>query len=177
MQKETQKAALSSPVDKKALAENNPGQQPPSPDIRTLIAAVAASVGVLFLCIFGAWMFRGKRGESISRRIFECEGCEEAGLQVCSSVSSWSRSSASSTSLGKSGPGLQGCKPLNHRSGKRQTSQGHIKYTRTHDFASFAVVIAAHSRRSTCMRRNACTRAYSTCEYKKGHVYVVHVTD
>jgi hypothetical protein len=138
MQKETQEAALSSPVDKKALAENNPGQQPPSIDIRILIAAVAASVGVLFLCIFGAWMFRRKRGDSISRRIFECEGYEEAGLKVCSSVSSWSRSSASSTSLGKSGPGLQGCKPLNHRSGKRQTSQCHIKYTRTHDFTTIS---------------------------------------
>ena len=143
MQKETQTAALSSAVDKKALVENNPEQQPPSIDIRILIAAVAASVGVLFLCILGAWMFNKMRGESISRRIFECEGCEEAGLQVCSSVSSSSRSSASLTSLGKSGPV---CKPLNHRSGKRQKTQCHIKYSRTHDFASLVVLVVIAAR-------------------------------
>jgi hypothetical protein len=64
MQKKTQKAALSSPVDQKALAENSTGQRPSSIDIRLLIAAVAASVGVLFLCIFGACMFRRKRRET-----------------------------------------------------------------------------------------------------------------
>jgi hypothetical protein len=155
MQKKTQKAALSSQVDQKALAENSTGQQPSSIDIRLLIAALAASVGVLFLCIFGAWMFRRKRRESISRRIFECEGCEEAGLQGCSSVSSSSRSSASSTSLGKSRPG---CKPLNNGSGKRQKSQHHTKYSTTHDFASDSCQRHAGCRRSIHVSTSACTR-------------------
>jgi len=105
MKKETKQAGAASAGAKNALAET---QQSSSLDMRILLVAVTAGAGVLFLGVFGAWLFCKKRDAG---RVFECEGCE-VSYQTSSGQTT---SSASSESSGRDGPGRKlSC----HRSGE-----------------------------------------------------------
>ena len=149
MKKETKPAAAASAGAKNALAESH-SQQSSSIDMRIVLLAVTAGVGVLLIGVFAAWLFRKKRDAG---RVFECENCE-GSYQTSSRQTT---SSASSESSGRVGPGR---KLSSHRCGEILRYM-HV-YTCVH--ACMHACIHAYMHTHTSVHIHACKNA---CTHKR----------